>query len=142
MKDAPNGKRIRQQSCCLPQTPVVVDGIEVPRVKEGVPVGHVNEGFLHLWPCILELREKTTRPEVVVVLVDLAQGIANLQVSLIVVGPVFLAAVHRDAAVGALKVDVSWRHWSTMLVVRMWASGMLSNEGSAAPNLGNWGISE
>jgi hypothetical protein len=57
----------------------------------------------------LELLEEATTPQVVVILIGLAQEIAHFQVRLIVVRPVFLATVDWNAAVGALEVYVGRR---------------------------------
>jgi hypothetical protein len=77
-----------------------------------------------------------------VVLVDLAQCVANLEMCLVIIGPVLLAAVHRDAAVRALEIDMRRGHCAPWLVVMVWAPRMLSYEGRAPANLWDWGVGE
>ena len=55
---------------------------------------------------VFELREEAAGVEIMVVLVDLAQGVAELEVVLEVGGPVLLAARDGRAAVGAFEVYV------------------------------------
>lgn len=108
VQDAPDGHWVGEQPRGLAHAPVRVDGLEIPRVQEGVPVGHVHHGLLQLRAGVLELGEEPAGPQVVVVLVDLPQGVAYLEVGLVVGHPVLLAAVYRHAAVRALEVDVRW----------------------------------
>ncbi len=98
----------------MSHAPVRVDRYEIPRVQERVPVGHVHQSFLHLGPGIFEFGEYSSRPQVMVVLVDLPQGIADLQVFLVVVLPVLLAAVNGYAAVRAFEVDMGRRLFSRL----------------------------
>lgn len=85
-----------------------------------------------------------------VVLVDLTQGVADLEVGLIVGHPVLLAAVDGDAAVRALKVDVGRGQLlcgglggvaalreARGPVVGTGAVGVLAYEGGALTYLGN-----
>jgi hypothetical protein len=98
--------------------------------------------------------EHAARPEIVVILVDLSEGIANLQVILIVVHPMLLAAVHGKPAIRTLKIDVSRWHRSFLstcilglrynswklcgLVIGMRAVCMLPHESGTAAELGHW----
>lgn len=93
-----------------------------------------------------------------VVFVGLTQNVADLQMSLVVVGPVLLAAVDRDTAVGALKVDVGRRgpglgrlagfevHWvvwgARRLVVGMGTVGVLAHEGGSFADVGDRRLGE
>ena len=94
-----------------------------------------------------------------VVLVDLPQGVTYFQVGLVVVCPMFLAAVHRNAAIGALEVNMrrgpipgfrvgvgmgisSVRWQAGRSVVRVGAVGMLSYESGATADLRNRRVRE
>jgi hypothetical protein len=107
--DTGDGHGVRQQLGRLPHLPVLVERIEVARVQVCVPARHVHQDLLHLRLGELELAEEAPTAQVVIVLVALPQHVADLQVCLVVVRPVLLAAVHRDAAVGALEVYVGGR---------------------------------
>jgi hypothetical protein len=54
--------------------------------------------------------EHSARPEIVLVFIDLPEGIADLQVVLIIIHPVLFAAVHSNATIRALKVHIRRRH--------------------------------
>ncbi len=78
MQNTTQGHRIRQQSCHLPHTPVVVDGIELSCVQKGVPIRHVDLCLLDQWTGILELWEQASGDQVMIILVDLPKRIAYL----------------------------------------------------------------
>lgn len=151
MQDAADRDRIGQESRGLSHIPIVVDGLEVSRVQERIPVRHVDHGLLQLRPGKVELGKQAARPQVVVVLVDLSQGIADLQVVLVVGHPVLFGAVHRYATVRALEVNVGcWQvarggcrlarralGYASRAVVWVRAIGVLAHEGSPAADFGN-----
>lgn len=100
-EDAGDGDGVGEEFRGLAEGAVVVDGFEFARVEEGVPVCHVDEGFFHLRAGVFEFGEEAAGAEVVVVFVDLAEGVADFHVRFVVVGPVFFGAGDGDAAVGA-----------------------------------------
>jgi hypothetical protein len=86
-----------------------------------------------------------------IILVDLSKCIANFKMLLVIVHPMFLAAVNGKSAVRAVKVDMS-RCLGTalglgifvlggdsrnlgLLVIGVWAVGMLSHEGRSTSEL-------
>src|SRR3569833_4619226 len=79
VKYAPDSDGIRQEPRHLPHASVVVDSRKVSRVEKRVPVGHVFVCFFFLWFCFVFLGENPPGTEVMVVLVDMPQSIANLQ---------------------------------------------------------------
>lgn len=135
MNHARHRDGVREQPRRLPHTPIIIDGLETSSVQEGIPIGHVDEGLLDLRPCILKLGEEPSGSKVVVVLIDLPQGIADFQVRLIVVHPMLPAAVYRDPAVGALKVNPRRGEAAAMMGV-MRTARMLPDEGGPATYLG------
>src|SRR6478609_4219676 len=89
-----------------------------------------------------------------VILVDLSECIANLQVVLVVVHPMLLGAVNGEATVWALEVNVRrshvagtlwllacWRHSRHLggMVLRVRAVCMLPHKGSSTAEFGDWG---
>jgi len=77
----------------------------------------------------------------VIVLVDLPQGVADLEMRLIVICPVSLAAIDGDPAVGALELNV--RRWrSAVVMIGMRAAPMLLDESGALPDFGDWRVRE
>lgn len=109
VEDAGDGHWVRQQLGGLAHLAVVVEGVVVAGVEVRVPAAHVDQDLLHLRLGELELIEDAAAVQIVVVLVALAQHVADLEMGLVVVGPVLLAAVDGDAAVRALEVDVGGR---------------------------------
>lgn len=93
--------------------------------------------------------------EVMVIFIDLSQSVAYLKMFLIVVHPMLLAAIYRDATVRALEIDVLRRlgarlgidlavglgelPWA-VAVVR--AAGVLSYEGRTLADLGDGRVGE
>jgi len=142
MNDAPDCDGVCQEPGRLSHASVVVDGFELSSIQESIPIGHINQGLLHLWPSIFELGEETAGSKIVVILIDLAQGVADLEMFLVVAGPVLGTAIHRNATVGALKIDTSWWGAAMRLVVMVGAAGMLSNIGRPSSDLGDWGVGE
>jgi len=137
VKDARDRYRVREEASRLSHAAIRVDGLKGSCVEKGVPVGHVDEGILDLGSGIFELGEPPARPKIVVVLVDLAQRVADLEMLFVVRSPVLLAAVYRDAAVGALKVD-SLR--KAVAVLGMGTARMLSDVGGTLSDFGDRGL--
>lgn len=90
-----------------------------------------------------------------IILVDLSEGIANLEMLLVMIHPVLLAAVDRDAAVGAFEVDLARFHITSLrllafgarrqfgrFMVRVRAISILAHEGGSSSELGDWGVGE
>ncbi|KAJ6263559.1 LOW QUALITY PROTEIN: hypothetical protein Dda_2123 [Drechslerella dactyloides] len=124
----------------LSQRPHVVHRLELARVQKGVPIGKVDQrAFLLLEQLVLELRELPAGAQVVLVLVDLAKGIAHQHVVRVVVHPVVLAAVYRDPAVGTLEFDLVFadlmRHVDG-------ADGALLDPPAQLSHVWQWGLRE
>lgn len=151
MQHAPNRDRIRQQPSHLTHTPLFVHRIELARIEHSIPVRQVDLGLVELWTGVLEFREEPPTEEIVVILVDLAEYVADFQMTGIVVGEMLGAAGDGDAAVGTLVADMGWGHATLgglvlfgidgggggpgRLVRRVRTVGVLSHEGGAAANL-------
>src|SRR5690606_34956510 len=73
----------------------------------GIPIGHVDQSIIQLIGRVYEFRELAARDKIMIVLVCFPQGIAHLQMLLIVVCPMFLRAIYRNAAIRAGMVDMS-----------------------------------
>lgn len=101
MQDAADSDGIGEQTGGLSQTPLVVNGTKLPRIQKCIPVGHVDLGLVNLARWILKLGEEAARDEVVVVLVNLTQGVADFEMAFVVVNKMLLAARDGDATVGA-----------------------------------------
>ena len=155
VKNAADRERVGQQLSRLSHAPVIIDSFELTGIHKGVPVGHVDHGIIHLRAGVVELVEVAARMEVMVIFVDLSQSVADLKMLLVVVHPMLLAAVYRDATVGALEInmlrglgarlgidlaaglrELSW----AVAVVR--AAGVLFYEGRALADLGNGRVGE
>ena len=106
MQHTPNGKWIGKHAGDLSHAPITINGIEFTRVHVRIPVGHVDHGIDILRARIGEFREETTRTKIVVILIDLSQGIAHLEMRFEIVDPMLLGAVHGYSTVGTLKVDM------------------------------------
>lgn len=109
MQHASDGDWVREHSRHLPHAPVMVDRFELSRVKKGIPIGHVDNEIIILRSWIREFREESPRMQVMIVLVDLSDGLADLQVCLKIIHPVLLRAVYWHSAVGTFKVRMSGR---------------------------------
>lgn len=72
-----NGHRICQELCRLPHLTVLVERIKVTSVQVRVPACHIDQNLLHLGLSELELAEEAPTPQIVVILVDLPQHIAD-----------------------------------------------------------------
>lgn len=110
VKDTADRGRVCEETSSLAETALVVDGVELARVQHGVPVGQVDLSLIDLRAGVFELGEEAARDEVVVILVDLAQGIADGQVGLVVVGQVLFTACYGNTTVGTFVADMCWRH--------------------------------
>lgn len=129
----------------MTETAFVVDGVELARVQHGVPIRQVDLGLVELRTGIFEFREEAARDQIVVILVDLAQCVANGQVVLVIIGKMLFAAGNGDTAIRTFVTDVCGRKiasladldivWAVGLaggrVVGMGAVGILLDEGSA-----------
>lgn len=108
MQNASQRQGICQQPSNLPHTPVFIDRFVLSGVEIRVPARHVDQYFIYLRPRVLELWEPSSRSQIMVILVDLFQSVAYLEMSFKVICPVLFTAVHRDATIRTLKLDVSW----------------------------------
>lgn len=126
MQDAGDGGGVCQESRCLPQTPLVIDGIELARVEESVPIHHVDLSLVHLRSGIFKFREETTRDQIVVILVDLTKSVADLRMSLVVVDKVLFAARDGYTTVGTFVSDVCGRLCSSLSCFEVIRRGGLS----------------
>lgn len=104
MQHTSNTHRICQHARNLPHTPITIDRLELARIHERIPICHVDHVRFVLHARVREFREKASRVQVMVVLVDLSDCIADFQVRFEILHPVALAAVDRDPAVRALEV--------------------------------------
>lgn len=104
MQHACDGDRVREHPRHLPHASIVVDGFELSRIEKSIPIGHVDDEIIILRSGIREFGEESPRMQVMIVLVDLPEGVADLQVCLEVIHPVLFRAVYWDSAVGAFKV--------------------------------------
>jgi len=84
-----------------------MDGCILPRIHKRIPVQQIHNRLRKLLCTKLELGEDPTRPQIMLVFVDLSQGITNLKVRLVVVHPVAFAAVHRNTTIRAFEVHMS-----------------------------------
>lgn len=108
MDHAANGHRVREEFGYLPQAALFIDGVIIPRIEICVPIHHVDQRLLYPWIRVLEFGEISVGPHIVVILVDLPQGIAYFDMVFEVVYPMVFTAINRDPAVWTLKFDVSW----------------------------------
>lgn len=109
MQDTRNGLRVGEHAGDLAHGTVRVDSIKLASVHVGIPIGHVNDKVVILHARVGEFGEEAAGVQVMVILVDLAHGLADLEVSLEVVHPMALRAVDRDTTVGAFEVRVGRR---------------------------------
>lgn len=110
---------------------MAIDCSEFSRVEECIPVGEIDLLLFHLWAGILEFFEESAGAEIMVIGVDLAQNITDLDVRLEIIRPVLFAAIHRNPAIWTLKVDVGGRYpaglWlSSFRVIRIEGDACLS----------------
>lgn len=80
MQNTANGNGIGQQSRDLTHTPLIIHGGELPTVQQSIPIREIGLGLIHSPGRIFEFGEKPTGHEIVVILVDFPQQIANLEV--------------------------------------------------------------
>lgn len=111
--DTGNGHGVGEKLCGLSHLSVLVERIEVSCVQICIPAGHVHEDLFHLGLSELELLEESPTTQIMIVLVRLAQYVADFQMCLVVVRPVLLAAVNRYPAVWALEIYMGW--WGALL---------------------------
>lgn len=158
MQHTPNRNRIRQQPGYLTHTPLLVHSIELARIEHSVPIGQIDLGLVQLGTGVLEFREKPPTEEIVVILVDLAEHVADLEMAGVIVREVLGAAGDGDAAVGTLVADMGWGHAIVgglvlfgidgrgggpgRLVRRVRTVGVLSHEGGATADLRGGGVGE
>ena len=151
-----NSGGICKQAGSLTKTAFVVDGVELARVQHGIPVGQVDLGLIKLRARVFELGEEASGHKVMIVLVDLAKGITDCQVSFVVVDQMFFAAGHGNTTVRAFVTDMCGRH-STCLsdlniirtgglaggrVVGVRAVSILFDECGALANFGRGRVAE
>lgn len=89
---AADGNRIGKQLCSLSELSLSVDGVEFARVKKSVPVGEINLLLFHLWAGILEFFEEAPGAQIVVIGIDFAEDVADLDVSFKVISPMLFTA--------------------------------------------------
>lgn len=90
MQDTSDGLRVGEHASDLAHGAVRVDSVELARVHVGIPIGHVDDEVIILDARVGEFRKEAAGVQVVVILVDLADGLADLEVSLEVIHPVAL----------------------------------------------------
>ena len=158
MQHTPNRNRIRQQPSHLTHTPLLVHRIKLARIEHGVPIGQIDLSLVQLGTRVLEFREKPPTEEIVVILVDLAEHVADLKMAGVIVREVLGAAGDGDAAVGTFMADMGWGHAAVgglvlfgidgrggspgRLVRRVRTVGVLSHEGGATADLRGGGVGE
>jgi hypothetical protein len=106
MKNTADSDGIGEESRRLSHAPIIIDSFKAPGVQEGIPVRHVDHGFVQLRPRVFELGKESSRPEIMVILIDLPQRVTDFQVPLIVISPMFLAAIYRYSAIWALEIHM------------------------------------
>lgn len=106
MQHAAHRDRVGQQPCNLPHCPLVVDSIELSRVHEGIPVRQVDLRLVHCGRWIFEFGKEAPRDQVVIILVDFPELVANLKMCFVVVGKMLFGARHRNATVGAFITNM------------------------------------
>lgn len=120
MNHAADGDRVGEQLRRLPELPLAVDGVEFACVEKGVPVREIDLLLLHLRTRILEFFKEAPGAQIMVICIDFAQDIANLDVGFKVIGPVLLAAGHGNAAVGTFEFDMSRSKTTSLWFSRLW----------------------
>jgi hypothetical protein len=107
VQDTADGLRVSEHASNLTHGAIIVNSLEFTGIQISVPIRHVDDKVIILGTGVVELREEATRMQVMVILIDLAKGITDLQVSLEVIHPVALGAVDGNSAVRALEMRVS-----------------------------------
>jgi hypothetical protein len=107
VQDTADSLRVSEHASNLAHGAIVVDSLEFTGVQVRIPVGHVDDKIIILRTGVIELREEATRMQVMVILIDLAKGITDLQVGLEVIHPVALGAVDGNTAVRTLEMRMS-----------------------------------
>jgi hypothetical protein len=110
VKNAGNSGRVCEQASSLAETALIIDGVELARVQHGIPVGQIDLGLVDLRTRVFELGEEASRDKVVIILIDLTEGIADGQVGFVVVGQMLFTASYGNATVRAFITDVCGRH--------------------------------
>ena len=90
MQDATDRDGVCQQSCHLTHGTLIVDGVEFTRVQHSVPICQVDLRLVHGCSGVFEFGEEASRDQIMVILVDLPQLVAYLQMCLVVVCEMFL----------------------------------------------------
>ena len=119
MQHATNGDRVCQQSRHLSHGTLIVDGVEFTRVQHGVPICQVDLCLIHGRSRVFEFGEEASRHQVVVILVDLSQLVADLQMCLVVVGEMILGTRDGDAAIGTFISDMCGRKRSCLASLKI-----------------------
>lgn len=104
VQDTADGLRVGKHAGDLAHGTVIVDSLVFTSVQESIPVCHVDDKVVILWTGVVELGEEATGVQIVVIFVDLAECVTDLEVSLKVIHPMALGAVDWDATVGAFEV--------------------------------------
>lgn len=141
MQDTADGLRVGEHASDLAHGAIIVDSRELASVQVSIPVRHVDDEVIILRTGVVEFMEEATGVQIVVILVDLAKRVTDLEVSFEVIHPVAFGAVDRDSAVGAFEMrmgrgacvgsffsglGVIWRDRGTgLLVVWVWAECVL-----------------
>ena len=153
MQDTRNGLRVRQHASDLTHRPVRIDRLKLPRIHVRIPIGHIDHVVIVLHSRVRKLREEPARVQIVIILIDLPNSLAHLQMSLKIIHPVALGTVDRDAAVGTFEMRMSRRltrfvrrgglasfrvmrggRHASLLVTGVWAKGVLLDERGALAN--------
>lgn len=108
MQDTSNGLWVGEHASDLAHRAIGIDSVKLARVHVGVPIGHVDNKIVVLDARVGEFRKEAPGVQVVVVLVDLADGFAYFEMSLKVIHPMPLGAVDGNTAIGTFKVCMSW----------------------------------
>jgi hypothetical protein len=132
VQHATNRDRVCQQSCNLSHGTLIVDCIEFTRVQHGVPICQVDLRLIHSRSRVFKLGEEASRHQVVIILVDLSQLVADLQMCLVVVGKMILGTRDRNAAIGTFIADMCGRKYAFCFITaarwRMAGDGELEKE--------------
>ncbi len=73
-----------------------------------VPTRHVDQDLINLRPRVFELWKPPTRPQIMVIFIDLPESIADFEMGFKIICPMLFAAVDRYATVRTLVLDMSW----------------------------------
>jgi len=107
VQDTADGLGVGEHASHLAHGAIIVDSLEFTGIQISIPVRHVDDEVIILRTGVIELGEEATRMQVMVILIDLAKGIADLEMSLEVIHPVAFGAVDGDSAVRTLKMRMS-----------------------------------